>query len=719
MKTLKISLFLCLTLLSGVIQAQAAESEKNTAAQMPEVVVRGTQGKRSLTVPGIETACREIGRVAGGASVIAAEDYKKGRASTLQDSLGYTPGVYVQPRFGAEEARLSIRGSGIQRTFHLRGIKLLQDGIPINQADGGGDFQSIEPLALNYTEVYRGANALQYGSTTLGGAVNFVSPTGYDAPLIQGRLEAGSFNYLRDQISSGYVVGPADYYVSLSEFRQKGFRNHADQDTKRIFSNYGLRLTENAETRFYVSLVESKSKLPGSLTMAQMKQNPRQNNAANITGNQKRDFDLVRIANKTAVEWGNQLFEIGSFYIHKDLFHPIFQVIDQISHDFGTSFRYLNKEELLGRKNIFTLGFNPVWNQVDDVRHTNVGGDRGVRTAESLQRSYNLDLYAEEQFYALEKLALVGGLQWSYASRQTRDKFLSDGNHSDNPTYIGLSPKIGARYEFTENNQIFANFSRSFEPPSFGELSNRTGGGIFDLTEQLASTVEIGTRGEYQRFSWDAAWYYSWVDNELLSLNDGAGNPLGTVNAYDTHHHGIEIGLSADLLREIFAKEKELSAAQKNEGFSFEQDILGQPEEVSDPDRVVLRGIYNWSRFAFENDPAFSDNALPGIPEHFIRFELNYEHPRGFYFGPNVEWQPVKYAVDMNNTLFTYPYALLGLKGGYRMKNGISFFVEAKNLTNEIYAASTGIINNAGGADSAQFLPGDGRSVISGVEFKW
>ncbi len=88
--------------------------------------------------------------------------------------------MFAQPRFGAEEARLSIRGSGLQRTFHMRGIYLLQDGVPITLADGSGDFQAVEPLALAYTEVRRGANALEYGGTTLGGSINFISPSGHD-----------------------------------------------------------------------------------------------------------------------------------------------------------------------------------------------------------------------------------------------------------------------------------------------------------------------------------------------------------------------------------------------------------------------------------------------------------------------------------------------------------------------------------------------------------
>lgn len=183
---------------------------------LPPVTVTASKIERPLTVASEAQARLALSRVPGGTDIISAEAYKTGRVATLQDALGYSPGVYVQSRFGSEEARLSIRGSGLQRTFHLRGIKLLQDGVPVNQADGGADFQVLDPLTLQYTEVYRGANALQYGGTTLGGAIHFVSPTGYDAPLLQGRFEAGSFNYLREQVSSGAVVGPLDYYLSLS-----------------------------------------------------------------------------------------------------------------------------------------------------------------------------------------------------------------------------------------------------------------------------------------------------------------------------------------------------------------------------------------------------------------------------------------------------------------------------------------------------------------------
>ena len=90
------------------------------------------------------------------------------------------PGVYVESRYG-QELRLSIRGSNLTRDFHLRGLELLQDGIPMNYADGGGDMYQIDPKYFRAIEVMKGGNALAYGSSTLGGAINFISPTAYTA----------------------------------------------------------------------------------------------------------------------------------------------------------------------------------------------------------------------------------------------------------------------------------------------------------------------------------------------------------------------------------------------------------------------------------------------------------------------------------------------------------------------------------------------------------
>ncbi len=170
----------------------------------------------SLTTPTTAQAEALLARVPGSVVVVPDTAYKNSTpAVTIKDVLDYVPGVFVQPKWG-EDTRLSIRGSGLSRNFHLRGVQLFMDGIPINTADGYGDFQEIDPSAYRYVEVYKGANALRYGANSLGGAINFVTPTGRDASLFGASADIGSFGFHRLQSSSGGVKGPFDFFVTGS-----------------------------------------------------------------------------------------------------------------------------------------------------------------------------------------------------------------------------------------------------------------------------------------------------------------------------------------------------------------------------------------------------------------------------------------------------------------------------------------------------------------------
>jgi iron complex outermembrane recepter protein len=699
----------CLLAAASVLATSASAQAPGTNAaaptRLPDVLVLGDPGREqpSLTVPDATAARQRLQEIPGGVDLIPAEEFLKGRTATLKDVLEFSPGVFVQERFGSEEARLSIRGSGLQRTFHGRGITLLQDGVPLNLADGSFDMQAVEPLAAQYVEVFRGANALRYGSSTLGGAINFVSPTGYDADRIRLRFEAGSHGYRRGYASSGLVLGPADYFVSVSELALDGFQHHAEQHNQRLFSNVGIRLNKDWETRFYFTGVLSDSELPGSLTKAQLEANPRQANPANVAGDWERDFELYRVANKTTWRGDQQHFDLGAWWSHKDLWHPIPHIFDQNSNDLGVNAHYENSREVAGRPNRLTLGMRPTYGWMEDARFLNFGGHRGPRILSRTTESMNLEFYLEDELRVGERVALVGGLQYTLATRRTHRDQPAASTATESEDYHGLSPKLGLRYDLDEATQFFVNASRSFEPPSFGELSPfyffvpPAAPDMNPLDAQSAVTVEVGSRGERGRFAWDVSLYHAWVDDELLTLNDAFGVPLGTLNASATRHMGVEAGFDIRLW----------------------QGLVTEAAGGRGADQLVLRQTYNWSRFVFDGDAVYGDNRLAGIPAHFYRAELVYEHPCGFYAGPGVEWSMEKYPIDHANSFFADPYALVNFKLGWRSQKGFAFFLEGRNLADKTYAATTGVIADAGGADSANFSPGVGRAFYGGIEWRW
>ncbi len=687
-RSLLVNLVLTAVLRAEVSPPVAAPTTAEKTVVLPAFEV--TASRASLTLPSIEAARADLALTPGGAEVVAADRYLQGRASTVADTFALSPGVVAQSRFGSDEARLSIRGSGIQRTFHGRGIRVLQDGVPINLADGGFDMQSLEPTAADHINVWRGSNALAYGSSTLGGAIDYVSRTGRTTPGGFARLEVGSFDYLRATVADGVTHGNADGYASFTQSQQQGFRDHAEQNNQRLFTNVGWRLNENAETRLYLTAVKTDSELPGSLTKAQLEANPAKANTANITNNQKRDYDLVRAASKTTVSSGDTAVDFSAAWTYKNLDHPIFQVIDQLSNDALVGLTLTSKADLFERAHQIRAGVLANQGQTSAANFVNVGGSRGALVSQDDQTATNLEAFAESQLSLGGGFTSVLGFAAAHNRRDTTRKFgaVTAANTYDR-TYENLAPKIGARWDnAAKTNQVYANVSGSYEPPSFSEGGNAT---VANKAQQ-ALTYELGTRGTQGFVRWDTSVYYAQVEDELLAISL-PGPVSGTFNADRTTHQGVELGFEADVLCQTWSEKTE--------------------------NRLVARGAWTYGRFTFDNDRTFGDNTLAGLPEHLFRGEFVWQNAAGYYAGPTLEWVPVKAFVDHANTLSADPYALLGFKFGRRVERGVSWFVELKNLTDETYAATTGVIENAAGLDQAQFLPGDGRSVFAGVEYRF
>ena len=90
------------------------------------------------------------------------------------------------------------------------------------------------------------------------------------------------------------------------------------------------------------------------------------------------------------------------------------------------------------------------------------------------------------------------GAQVTYAERENDDAFpvtATDPDNSDTQNWWGFSPKAGLLWEHAPDVQSFVNVSRSFEPPSFGELGNAANGGAglgFRHAEQDLKGLQTG-----------------------------------------------------------------------------------------------------------------------------------------------------------------------------------------------------------------------------------
>jgi iron complex outermembrane recepter protein len=423
----------------------------------------------ALTVLTAQQALAEIDQTPGGVALVSAEAYRNSTPSnTIKDVLDYVPGVYVQPKWG-DDTRLSIRGSGLSRNFHLRGVQLYMDGIPINTADGYGDFQEIDPSAYKYVEVFKGGNALQFGANSLGGAINFVTPTGRDSLPNGVSFDVGGFGYKRLQANAGGVNGPWDGFVTASTQAADGFRDHSFGSSNRLSGNVGYQFSPDVETRFYLNANEVRQRIPGTVTKTSALTDPEAAAPANVAMDQQRNIDTVRLANKTTVRFDDTKVEFGAFGVDRHLMHPIFQWLDYRYKDYGGFAKITDDRTIGGFRNRLVAGVQVLNGSIDNQQFANIGGQKGALLSSSIDRSENTSAYVEDSFYVLPNLAVIGGTQFLYATRNRQDRFLSDGDQSGATRFNIWSPKGGLLWQIDPAWQAFANVSRSAEVPSFGE----------------------------------------------------------------------------------------------------------------------------------------------------------------------------------------------------------------------------------------------------------
>ena len=664
-----------------------------------------------------EAAQAQLKQVPGGTNYVDMASVEQGRVSSNEDVLKYQAGIYARAA-NNEGVKISIRGSGINRGpgSHASGLYETIDGLPLT-GPGGTPYELKDPLWLSRVEVLRGANGFDRGALALGGAVNYVTRTGYDAPKLRVRYEAGSHGYAQREISSGQVLGDADYYISLTDTDYDGFQQQSAGSGKGVAANFGYRFNPDLETRFYLRYRETANDSPGKLTRQQIEHSPRAANALNLTRDSKRlQPGSTWIANKTTLQLDdNSRVEAGLVY--HDYPMDLREGTNRLKvayTDISGTLNYIRQDTLLGRDSKTTVGLrttqglpnNGVSEYVRVPTGTTATFAPGTKTRDYSYLGSDTVLHVSNDLELLPDLWLTTGLAAIYTRRETEVTYPE--THAPLSTHAwDYAPRVGLRYDFNPQLQVYGNLSRSVEPPHawsmiwgsnkfFAKDVNSPASGLaregVELQNQTATTLEVGGRGEAWFGQWDLALYHSLVRHELLSVETQAATPnlsqvVAESNASPTIHQGLELSLTSPLW------------------------------EGGNTGRLALRQAYTYSNFHYRDDPRFGDNTLPGIPKHYYQAQVRYSHPSGFFSSLNGEYSS-RVAVDYANSYYARAYGLLGATVGYDApKQDWQAWVDLRNLTNQRYANTVTPGYDDHGKDMARSTPGDGMGVYAGVSW--
>ena len=681
-------LLACLCLLISV-DAIAAEDEANVLAP---VTVEGSAENAAAETP-IELQ-REQALTPGAVTLLDTQTLNERNVVSIGDMLRYVPGIWTATGATGDATFLSSRGSNLDATnFDGNGVKLMIDGLPVTAADGNNHNSFIDPLAARYAVIARGANALTYGASTLGGAIDFISPTARNTNN-QISLSGGSHGTVQSRITGGVVAGDKDALVTVEQRSYDGYREHQEQQRGSVYANTGWQISDTVENRFYFSYTDNDQELAGSLTRAQFDEDPYQAGENNERGNFLKNVETWRVANRTRWQLSDTSnLVVGVSFEDQSLYHPIVEnpffslLIDNDQTTFGTTVRF---DKQMGNHDLL-LGLNYGQTWVKGGNYTHSGGIRDALTTKVDNKADNLEIFAMDRWHFAERWTLVYGAQAVTGSREVDNVNVSSGaQRNPNDTYESFNPRLGVIYQVADRSELFANVSKLYEAPTLYELEDEVQANNDTLDAMQGVVGEVGTRGvapfgQDNEWNWEVAVYYAQIEDEILSVEKpGAPGTSQVTNVEDTIHAGVEA---------LF-------------GASF---ALGDGQHRIEP---LLSLTYN--DFTFDNDPVYGDNQLPVAPEFFIKGEVMYRHANGFFAGPTFDIVDDRFA-DFENSYEVDGYELVGLRTGVT-RDTWEVYLEGRNLTDEAYVANLTVRNDAN-INDALLQAGEPRSVFAGIRF--
>jgi len=680
-----------LSLIPALLGLHVAAFAQDTNA-VPSVVVTGQapdQSRKDLEA--------EQARTPGAVTLLNRDQLAQRNVSTTADMLRFVPGVWAASSSGSDATFLSIRGSNLDAVdYDNSGVKLLQDGLPVTAADGNNHNRFVDPLSARHIVIARGANALTYGASTLGGAIDFISPTGLDSPPLEVSVNAGSFGQRQARVTAAGASGKVDGLLSLEAKDRDGYRGHNNQQRRAVYANGGWKLSDSVRTRFYLDYVKNDEELPGVLTRAEWQSNPRQAQAAAAAGHYQWNVETARVVNKTTWDIdADSSLSVGFSYETQQLYHPIVQspffslLIDTEQRNAGVSLRY----QLRRGAHELLAGLNYGRTEVEGGNYGNDGGRRTALATRVDNDAHATEAFLMDRWQFAPGWSAVYGAQAVSSTRQIRNVTVATGALR-NPAadFDSINPRAGLIYQLAPQTEVFANISRLYEAPTTYQMDDQEAGNNQTLDAMKGVSFEVGSRGRQAlgrgHWHWETALYYARIRDEILSVDDPAapGTSL-SANVDKTIHAGVEALVGASL-----------------------------PLGENGAHRIEPLLNLTLNHFRFDGDRRWGDNRLPAAPRYALRAEALYRNAAGFFAGPTLDVVGKRYA-DFANSYEIPSYTLWGLRAGYATQ-GWEVYAEARNLAEKDFIARHSV-TAASSPTAAILSPGEPRSVYVGARMRF
>ena len=199
--------------LPGIVHAQ----QDSTPITLPDLVV--SESRVPLPANAVTSAV----------TVLSGADLRSRGITLVQDALREVPGMSVV-QAGSFGAVTSVFARGGESDY----VKVLVDGVPVNEPGGSFDFATLTLDDVERIEIIRGPASVTYGSDAVTGVVRIVTRQGRDAAHGSIETEAGTFGSWTGRADAAGSTGVLSWSAGASSTASDGsydfnsdFRNSA------------------------------------------------------------------------------------------------------------------------------------------------------------------------------------------------------------------------------------------------------------------------------------------------------------------------------------------------------------------------------------------------------------------------------------------------------------------------------------------------------------
>ncbi|MDP4116939.1 MAG: TonB-dependent receptor, partial [Bacteroidota bacterium] len=606
------------------------------------------------------------------------------RSIGMEEPMKLVPGVKVDNQANGARVHLSIRGQGILSERGIRGIKILQDGIPINDPSGfAPDFFDVDFANVKNIEVLRGAAASLYGGSAAGGVINITTKNGENKPF-GGEVfgMAGSNSFWKSGLQLGGASSDLNYRLSASRSMGDGYRTHTHFQGDNVYGKVTYTPTDNISITPVISWSKWYHENPEGINLDYFNRDPKLPNDDAVPFNEYLETNRFTggVSGSINIMENNSILFNG--YVKSTKFTEANNKTfthRQITNPGGTLQYVLNTAgKNSSFKNTVSAGIDFQGQNIDEYGQANDHSfEVPGRLFDQKYKQAGLGLFVIDKVNLNEQWGAMVSLRYDNLTNKLTDNLNLGQGLSGDKDFSKTTGRIGVTYSPLTEMNLYANWGQGFLPPATEELAHNPfsfGGFNNDLTFATSNCIDLGVRGLLRdNLRYDLAGFYMTTKNDFDRYRvSGRGQEVFYRNFGSSKRLGVELYVAYSPIKEI-----ELQAAYTYSNFKYNND---SPIRILMDDTSIVKYIKK-------------DNFLPNSPEHQLYLDLQYFVLPELTVSLNAEMYSKSYIDGANvESEAAEGYTLLGASISYTIKisnYSIGLNVAGRNLADKKYAAFT------------------------------